>query len=203
MLLGAALGCAPLNRPPVVGEAPPRVADGASERAYRETLDRFTAHSQVYATFDTRVFAAATFQAPAFREARARRWGEFRHAPASDVEATLERERAEAKQFHEFFLGAHFNDYRWEDLDKPTSIWRVALVLPEGEVTPVEIERLGRASWELRAYYPYLDSFWHAYRIRFPVNDASGAPLMPEDVKTVKLRLASSVGRAEFLCQAR
>lgn len=196
VLLGMLSGCSSL--PPAIGEQAPTLHNENAESAYRALLARYTATEEIYDGFDTRLFAGVTLQSPAFREARVRRQASFQVLPASKVEQLLVEERAQAEQVHAFFLGVHVNDYRYLDFDFKKSIWRMALVTPAGEVTPVRIRRLGRADLEMRAYYPYTSVFWVGYEVQFPTVMSTGQPVIPPGTEQVTFRLASSLGQAEM-----
>ena len=198
-LLAACAGA----RVPTVGEPAPALKDEAAEKAYQETLERYTSRREIYRQLDTRAFAAATYQAPAFVEARVRRQGAFQAQPEALVEANLEKERAALEPFHEFFLAVHLNNTRFDDFDKKGSIWRLALVTPAGELVPAKIERVGRANVNLRATYPYFDDFWVGYRVAFPRSLESGQPSVPEGTTRLVLRMASTLGQADLEFPAR
>jgi hypothetical protein len=175
---------------PVVGERGPRVKDSSAEQAYQRVLDQNTARAEIYDGFDTRLFVGTTYQSADFRQQRVRREGLFQSQPDSVVSANLATEQAEAQQFDDFFLGVHLNQPQYDDFDRADSIWRVALVKGGVEVTPSQIQRVGRSNLNLRAYYPYLDEFWVAYRVRFPKMTGPGPELT--------LRLSSTLGKAEL-----
>ncbi|MBN8228242.1 hypothetical protein JYK02_12060 [Corallococcus macrosporus] len=201
VLLGMLGGCA--STPPSVGEPAPTLDDPKQESAYLSVLDRYSDRKEIYDGFDTRVFAGATLQTPTFREARIHRRAIFQTLPAAKVEQLLAEEMSEAEKFHEFFLAVHVNDYRYDDFAHRNSIWRIALVTSAGEITPMEIRRLGRSDLNVRAYYPYASLFWVTYRVRFPKAFANGQPVIPEGTEQVMLRVASSLGNAELKVHAR
>lgn len=181
--------------PPQLGDPAPRAEDDRAEEAYQDLLARYSQHVEIYSGLvageDTRLFAAATFQSPPFREARIRRWGAFRAEPAAQVEKEIADEKAEADKFDDFFMGVQVVDYRYDDFDRHNSIWRIALVGDGTEVTPVLIERKGRATLDVRAMYPYMGEFWSGYHIRFPkLTQGRGEHLT--------LRVASALGRMEM-----
>jgi hypothetical protein len=200
-LLGLLSSCT--STPPTIGDPPPQLSDTRSEQAYQETLERYSDRTEIYDGFDTRLFAGTTFQTEAFREARVQRLGQFKVLPPPRVEELLAKEREEAARFHEFFLGVHVNDYRYDDFAQKNSIWRVVLLTPSVEVEPVSIERVGRSNLDMRAMYPYAGVFWVAYRVRFPKVLSSGAPVIPDSATHVHLRLASTLGHAELRVHAR
>lgn len=187
-------GCAS-GRLPQVGEPPPMLADAEAERAYLELLERYTDRRAIYDGLDTRMFAAATLQAPAFVEARVRRRGSFRAQPQSEVEAELAAERAALQGVQAVFLGVHLNDPKYDDLDRRDSIWRLALLSGGAELAPQSIRRVGRADLAMRAIYPYLGDFWVGYEVRFPATLPAGEKLV--------LKIASALGKAELQLQAR
>jgi hypothetical protein len=201
-LLLALAGC--VSTPPLVGEPAPMLKDERQEKAYQETLARYTDRAELYSGFDTILFAAATLQTPSFREARVRRSALFQALTRERVQASLAQELAEAERAHEFLLGVHVNNYRHDDFDRASSIWNLVLVMPGGgEVRPLQVERLGRADMTLRAFYPYLGAFWVAYRVRFPTTREDGSPVIPPGVERVALRMASSLGKVEMRVHTR
>jgi hypothetical protein len=199
-LLSALVGC--VSTPPTLGDPAPVLKDERQELVYQEVLERFSARDELYSGFDTVLFAAATLQTPAFREARVRREATFKALPRERVEEVLTREMAEAVKAHEFFLGVHVFNYRYDDFDRSSSIWNLVLVTPAGEVRPVSVERVGRADMELRAFYPYLGTFWVGYRVRFPTTFADGKAVIPSGTERVVLRMASALGKVEMRVHA-
>jgi hypothetical protein len=199
-LLSLLGGC--VTTPPTVGEQAPKLEDEQAEQAYQSILEKYSGRKEIYDGFDTRVFAGATLQTPAFREARVRRRAAFQVLPENKVEQLLAEERAEAGQVHEFFLGVHLNDWRYADFDMKRSIWRIALVTPAGEVTPSRIVRVGRADLEMRSYYPYTGVFWVGWELHFPITLSNGQPVIPPGTQQVTLRMASSLGKAELTMAA-
>ncbi|MCI0571089.1 MAG: hypothetical protein L0Y66_10065 [Myxococcaceae bacterium] len=192
-------GCA--MRPPTVGEPGPTLPEAEAERVYTQLLNRYSGRAEVYARFDTRAFFATTFQSPTFREARARRLSAFRSETLTELESRLDQERREDAESHEFFLGAHVNAPQFDDLDRKGTVWRIALVTPAGSVLPLGVERIGRANLPMRALYPYMDTFWTAYRVRFP-REVAGQPVIPPGTEQVTLQIASPLGQAEMAVSA-
>lgn len=199
-LMMALAGC--VSTPPTLGDAAPVMKDERLELAYQQVLERYTDRAELYSGFDTMLFAAATLQTPAFREARVHRAATFKAYTPEQVQELLERERAEALKTNEFFLGVHVYNYRYEDFDRPASIWNMVMVTPAGEVHPVSVERLGRADMEMRAYYPYMGTFWVGYRVRFPTTFPDGSPVILPETERVVLRMASSLGKVEMRVHA-
>lgn len=192
-LLIAALGagCSTGHIPRVPGDPPPAVKDAEAERSYQTVLEHFTRAQGIYDNLDTKTFFQATLQSPAFVEARVRREGLFKAWPSSELETQLSSEQKRVSDATEFFFAVHANDYRFDDFDRPKSMWRLVLVSGGEEVAPVSVERLGRTSTEMRSYYSYMESFWVGYRVRFPKRDVAHG-------EALTLKMASALGRAEL-----
>jgi hypothetical protein len=186
-----ALGCASARIPHVPGDPPPAVADPEAEKRYQAVLERYTSAQGVYDNLDTKLFFRATWQAPALVAARVRRQAQFKAWPAAEVEPQLAAEQAKVGDGVEFFLAVHANDYRFDDFERPTSMWRMVLVAGEDEVSPTLVERLGRSNVEMRSYYSYMESFWVGYRVRFPKRSFGRG-------EQFRLKLASALGKAEL-----
>lgn len=188
-------GCAAGRIPRVPGDPPPAVKDVDAERQYQETLERYTAGRGVYDNLDTKLFFQATWQSPTFAEARVRREGMFKAWPGAELEQRLTAERTRLGDATELFFAVHANDYRFDDFDRPNTMWRMVLVSGGDELAPLSVERLGRTNVELRSYYSYMESFWVGYRVRFPKRSFAAG-------ETFKLKLASALGQAELVFTA-
>jgi hypothetical protein len=197
----ALLAAACTSGPPRVGVPAPGLDDAQAEASYRDVLKRSTASAELYSLFDTRGFFAATLQTPAFREARARREAAFRSETPEELGARLSRERAEEAEAHAWFVGVNVPNPAYQDLNRKSGAWRVAMVTPAGEVLPLDIERVGRSSLDLRALYPYLDTFWVGYRVRFP-REVEGRPVIPPGTTEVALEIAGVPGKARLVVSA-
>jgi len=195
LLLVGAGGCA--GAPPAIGDPGPELSDPTAEKSYQAALARVTEHREVYSGLDTRLYCAATYQSPEFREARTRRQALFQTWPEAKLDDALARERADAAQVHEVVFGVSIVDRRFDDFDSKSSIWRLSLATDQGEVTPVTIRRVGRANQDLRAYYPYLGDFWTLYAVRFPPTVA-GHPLVAATTRALVFRMSSTQGQVEM-----
>ncbi len=183
--------CSTARIPRIPGDPPPAVRDVDAERAYQELLEKFSSARGVYDNLDTKVFFQASWQSKTFSEARVRREGLFKAWPAPELEKKLAAEQARLADATEFFFAVHANDYRFDDFDRPNTMWRFVLVVGDEELVPATVERLGRTNTEMRSYYSYMESFWVGYRVRFPkraLNPGQG----------FRLKLASALGQAEL-----
>jgi hypothetical protein len=184
-----------------VGTAP-YVSNPFEERAYLEVLERYTGHGEVYSQLDTHLFAAATYQSLRFREARARREAQFQALSTEQLQGKLAKESADAAQTIELTLAVFVNDFHYDDFDRKNSIWRLALETDVGEMAPIQVSRVGRAGFNIRAYYPYAGDFWTVYTLRFPVTTSTGLPVIGPNTQKVKLKVASTLGQLELTMDA-
>ncbi len=196
LVLGLAAGCSGLP-PPMIGSAGPELSDGQANAQYKALLQRYSAQRQIYVGLDTICFGGVTYESPTFREARIRRRDAFQADPPAKVESDVEAARVEGEDFYEFTLGVYMQNPRFDDLGLPGSIWRLALVTPLGQVAPTLVKRVGHADVNTRAYYPYMGDFWTVYQVRFPKLVQARA-VVPPELSTFTVLLASSLGKAEF-----
>jgi hypothetical protein len=188
--------------PPIVGEPAAHVDDANEEQHYKEIFDRWTRRAQVYDKLDQELFVAATLESPEFRTARIQRMGSFKSMPPDAVKAAIDQELGSSQQTYDFFMAVIPGARSWDDFDRPNSIWRLALVTSTGEVTPLQIDRIGKADVNLRGVYLYLGDFWTAYRIHFPVTFPSGRPVITPEDHQVTLRISSAKAHTELVFDA-
>lgn len=196
VLVGLAAGCSSLP-PPIVGTPGPELPDAQANAAYKALLEHYTVKRQIFIGFDTVLFGGVTYESPAFRDARIRRKDTFQAQSPAQLALDLKTAQEEGAAFYEFTVGVYVQNSRFDDLDLQSSVWHLALQTPVGEVSPTLVKRVGKANLNTRAYYPYMGDFWTVYRVRFP-KAVDARPLVPEEVHTFTVVLASSLGRADF-----
>ena len=183
--------CATGRVPHVPGDPPPALKDSGEESKYQETLERFSAHGGVYDQLDTKAFIYATWQSPSFVKARVARQATFKDIPEAEAAALLASEAARVADATEVFMGTHTNDSKFDDFDRPNTMWRLVLVVHGEELKPLSVERIGRTNIDIRSTYSYMESFWVGYRVRFPkVTLQTGEKLT--------FRAASALGKADL-----
>ncbi len=187
-----ALSCSSARFPRVPGDPPPTYGDVRREADYLATVDRNTRSTAIYDNLDSRVFLQATWHSPEFAKARAEREASFQALSSAATEALIDDASVRARDATEFFFAVHVNDSRFDDFDRRSSMWRLVLWVDGKEYALQNIERLGRSTPKLRAYYSYFESFWVAYRLQFPAIDEA-------TVSELKLRVSSVLGQAELV----
>ncbi|MEZ4270136.1 MAG: hypothetical protein R3C68_01465 [Myxococcota bacterium] len=165
---------------------------------YRDVLRTWTRQGRIYQNLESKLFANATFHSPELRRAFAASFPEI-YGHGGDV---TRRELVElgdgVEQFHTFFLSAYTAERKWNDFNKPDSIWRLTLINSEGvsigpaEIIPIKIDA------NIQAVYGYIGHFDEAYLVRFNLTDGSGTPLIDSHTRSFTLRIASALGKNEM-----
>jgi len=180
-LLLAALAACSVLRNPYAG--PAADAWGAARKASTRT-------AKVYDRFETHAIATAIWQSAEVRARRVAQIATWRAMTAEERQALSAAEAADEARWDEFLVLLFTTDVRTNDLDAKKSIWRVALVRPDGEQLPAEV-RAVPVDGELRALYPDIHEYDLVYRVRFPRRPGLGdAPFT--------LRIAGAEGQMDF-----
>lgn len=183
---------------PRVGDPAPVAPQSSEENAYQAVFEHYTAHVENYDAFDDVIFAAATFETVPFREARVHRRALFQKRPPQWEADEMVKERKAAEAAHEFTLAVHLSANRYEDFDRPNTMWQISLQTSAGEVGPTEIQRIGRGDLNLAAYYRYVDDFWIVFYLKFPTRLPSGGELIPPGTDQVTMKIGSTLARVEL-----
>jgi hypothetical protein len=170
---------------------------------YERVYKLWTRHESSLTDVDVALEAWATFKSWDFREAYIERYVAIYSLSDAD-RATLRQSQMEA--FHhayEFHVTAQSASYKWNDLEKSSSAWRVTLIDAIGhEIGPeyVRVEKLPDA-YE-REFFPAKTPFTKSYGMRFSL-PGPGASSEFVGVKSgsVTLRIASPIGRLELTWQ--
>ena len=109
--------------------------------------------------------------------------------------ATAQKERdrvfQEMASTTKVFLRFYSPETDYDDLHKPTTIWKIYLE-HEGRRVLGTIKKLTDKFVELQMLYPHMDRFSTPYEVTFP------APTAAVEAAEVKVHLTSSLGSAEF-----
>ncbi len=177
----AAAGCHPRQPLPITREG-----------EWAAVRDAATRRFVLYDNFDHRATATATHLSMVVREARSRRLAEWLGWTEQELAASLAQEKKEYAQGEEFLLAFFVADSRWQDLDAPASIWRVAVKVDGADVLATRTTALTENA-NLLALLPYIGPFDVVYRVRVPrppSGELAGKPFV--------LELASGLGKVEL-----
>jgi hypothetical protein len=174
-------------------------ARGASEESYREVQKKWTREGKTMHDLDTALEVGATYKSWDFRSAYVERSAELFRLPEARRQELLASERAAHDQAHEFYVAAASHREQWNDLGRPGSIWRVALLCDgRQEVEPLRIQRLKKITAATLEFYPYTDTFSFGYTIQFPRKLADGTDLCGPGTRRMVLRFAGPLGTLDL-----
>jgi hypothetical protein len=141
----------------------------------------------------------ATFESRDFRWAYVVRYGQDFGLPLDARTSMLSASLADAEQRHRFFVTLGDGRPRDIDLTAQHGGWRVLLLDDRGrQSSPIEVERLRKATAAERTYFPTVSSFRQAFRIVFPVHDEDGRPTLPHEALFAVLRFTGPTGQVDL-----
>jgi hypothetical protein len=150
--------------------------------------DSATRRYELYDGLDHRATAVVTYLDAAGRDARARTLGKWLGWTDAELTRRLAEGEVAAQRAEEFVIVLYTAKKEENDLDSPRSVWRVALVQPDGsEILPTRITALD-ADVTMRRLYPWIGNFDVVYSATFP------GPADPLGSGSVLL-LASAAGK--------
>jgi len=167
---------------------------------YYDAYQRWTRHGLTRLDVDSVLETWATYKGWDFREAYVEHYAGI--YSLSEAEKTALR-AAQLDSFHnayEFHLTAQSSNYKWNDLEKRSSAWRVTLIDGLGhELTPepVKLEKLPEP-YEVE-FFPAKGPFTRTYSVRFLRSaDGKSGDFVGPGTGSLTLRIASPVGRIEM-----
>ncbi|HVZ72555.1 MAG TPA: hypothetical protein VHJ20_09280 [Polyangia bacterium] len=191
----AAAGCA--NRKDIVVDFSETPRDYVT-KDYERVYERWTRHEAVLRDVDVALEAWATFKSWDFREAYVEHYADVYSLSDADRKTLREAQRDAFHAAYEFHVTAQSADYRWNDLERESSPWRVTLVDALGhELSPeyVRVEKLPDV-YE-HEFFPSKTPFSKTYAIRFPAG-ADHGDFVGLSSGSIVLRIASPAGRLEL-----
>lgn len=192
------LGCGLYQTPQLVNfSTSPRDYSGQD---YPDVYERWTRHAKVVHDVDSALEVWATYKSIDFREAFVARYAEAYSLADEDRERLRSAQRDAAASDYEFLVQSQSANYRWNDLEKKTSPWRVSLRDGRGsELVPdsVKVEKL--PDMFERVFYPAKTPFTKTYTVRFSrgAGDREGT-FSGERTGLITLRFASPMGNADL-----
>ncbi len=176
-------------------------------RDYVEVYQRWTRHQVVrHEIADDALEAWATLKSWDFREAYVEHYAAIYSLSDTEKAALRAAQLESARDAYEFHVTAQSTNYKWNDLEKRSSAWRVTLVDGAGHELAPESVRLEKLPdpYEIE-FFPAKGPFTRSYAIRF-VKPAPTDGKEPDFVGprsgSLTLRIASPVGRLELAWQS-
>jgi hypothetical protein len=203
LVLVAALtnGCAPTIRYVDFAEG----QRNFSSDDYGHVLALWSRHQKEWIVYQGTVIEAwAAYKSWEFRQAYVEHYARLYNLSDAERAALYNAQREAAKQSYEFHIAVQTTNYKWNDLDKETSPWRVALVDATGaEIAPRHIEKLRLPELYETQFFPNRTEFTTTYLIRFNRAEAEAAGFLGPASGRITLRLASPMAKAELIWQSK
>jgi hypothetical protein len=190
------------SKPPVVdfSVAP---EDYRSED-YRSVYWRWTRHEKVTANLESALEVWATYKSRDYREAFVAHYAEAYSLGDAAREQLRQGQHEAADSDYEFIVTAQSANYKWNDLEKKNSPWRVTLVDGAGrEISPEEIRIEKLPDMFEREFYPVKTPFSKTYLARFLRSAGKDEGFAGERSGRIALRFAGPLGHAELVWSAR
>ncbi len=174
------------------GVASPNPVPGVRQGEWAELRDKATRRALLYDRFSHRATVTATYMGVAERQAKVNRLADWMSWTEQEKDQRLKAELDEASKYEDFFVAFFTGDRKANDLDAPSSVWRVAIRLDGADIVTHDATTLD-VDANIASLYPYVSPFDTVYRVRF--NKVAGAPLTG---RKFQLELASALGKLDL-----
>jgi len=174
-----------------------------TEADYHDVYERWTRHDFVMFDVEKALEVWATFKSWDWREAYIERYASVYSLSEGDRSKLRAGQLSALHDAYEFNLTAQSANYKWNDLEKQSSPWRITLLDALGhelqvDAAVIKVQKLPEP-YE-REFFPAKTPFTKMYSVRFV------APANSEFVGiksgSIILRIASPVGRIELTWRA-
>jgi hypothetical protein len=164
---------------------------------YGEVYERWTRYDFAMRDVEKALEVWATYKSWDFREAYVERYAATYSLSDTDRATLRNAQRDALHKAYEFHVTAQSANYKWNDLEKSSSPWRVTLLDALGHELPperIKVEKLPDA-YE-REFFPAKTPFSRTYSVRFvPQQNSEFTGI---DSGSIVLRLSSPIGRIEL-----
>jgi len=166
---------------------------------YHDVLMRWTRRADIYDQLQSQAFIHATFKSLDYRRAYATAYAKIMDYNQQEAARLWAEESGAAAAWHEITFVMYTTERRWNDLERPDTVWKIHIASPSGaEVPPAAVTAVKELSPQMQRLLPHHSPFTRLYVLRFPRKDASGAELLPAAGGRVILSLVSGLGKAEL-----
>jgi hypothetical protein len=171
---------------------------------YQEVYNRWTRHQVVrHEIADNALEAWATMKSWDYREAYVEHYAAIYNLSETDKSALRAAQLESSRDAYEFHVTAQSTNYKWNDLEKRSSAWKVTLVDGAGHELAPESVRLEKLPdpYEIE-FFPAKGPFTRSYVIRFvkpAAADGKEPDFLGPRTGSLTLRIASPVGRLELI----
>ena len=170
---------------------------------YNDVYERWTRHDYASRDVEKALEVWATFKSWEFREVFIERYAATYSLSDADRSKLRAGQMSAFREAYEFNVTAQSANYKWNDLEKQSSPWRVTLLDALGhelqvDTAVIKVQKLPEP-YE-REFFPAKTPFTKMYSVRFvaPAN----SDFVGIKTGSIILRIASPVGRIELTWRA-
>jgi hypothetical protein len=166
------------------------------DTSYEKQLRRWTISGRVNYSLDNMLTVHATYLAPVFTEAFGAQYLRIFGADPGQVDSDLEMIATSVRRGHEFFIFADIPKEEWNNLDEKDAVWIMTLWGGKDQlgVAPLSIHKFRGRGPNLRAFFPFSNSFGKSYLVVFPLDQTNGKPVLDPAVGELTIKMASAFG---------
>jgi hypothetical protein len=172
---------------------------------YEKVLALWCRHAKAVVVYQGTVIETwATYKSWEFRQAYIERYAKIYSLSDSEKTALYHSQREAARQTYEFHIAVQMTNYKWNDLDKETSPWRISLVDATGaEIAPRRVELLKLPELYETQFFPNKTEFSQSYLVRFSRAEAESAGFGGPASGRIVLRIVSPLAKNEIVWASR
>jgi hypothetical protein len=171
---------------------------------YSQVYERWTRHDYALTGVDKSLEVWTTFKSWDYREAYVERYASIYNLSAADRTSLRQAQLDGYQGAYEFTVTALAHEYRWNDLEKANSAWRVTLLDALGhELAPKEIKVERFPDAYEREFFPARNQFNRVFTKSYAIRFAVPANGEFAGVKSgaLTLRFLSPIGRIDLVWQ--
>jgi len=165
--------------------------------SYRQVTESATRTREVHDGLDTRFILSATWLSKPWVAAFAEEYSNIYYLDTARREQVISRWRQESEKHVLFFVALYVPEEKWNDLEKPGTLWSLRLVRgDEVDFEPAYVRKSSMHPEEIVRFFPYSGTWYRAYEVAFPreAGEPAGAPRAGSP--RLKLVLSGVEGRA-------
>jgi len=172
---------------------------------YEPVFTRWSRHAKAVVVYQGTVIESwAIYKSWEFRQAYVERYAKIYSLGETERAALLNQQREADRQTYEFHVAVQMTNYKWNDLDKESSPWRISLVDGAGaEIAPRKVELLKLPELYETQFFPNRTEFSQTYLIRFTRADAESSGFGGPASGRITLRIASPLAKNELVWESK
>lgn len=170
------------------------------DQEYERLLRLWTSSGIVHRDLDRMLTVHATYLAPEFRKAFGLQYTKIFGIDPGKVDTDLELIATTTGQGHEFFIFTDISEDSWNNLDELDAVWRMALwgAPDQKGIPPSSIQKFRGRGPNLKAFFPYINSFGQSYLVTFPYKQENNEAVIDSEHGSLTVKIASAFGKVEI-----